>query len=215
MQGQITQILEQERDRGRVNVYLDGEYAFSLRASVAARLRVGGFLSHKEAEKLLEEDAFLQAYRRAQDYLAYRPRSEWEIRERLRGKRVAEKVIEEVVANLGRAGLLDDLAFVRYWVENRERFRPRSRAMLRYELCRKGVAQEVISQVLIEVDEEASARRAAERQAPKYAHLDDGRFRERMTQFLRRRGFTYDVVRQVVDLWLQEKADSSSREEVP
>lgn len=205
MEGKITALREQKRNKHRANVYLDGEYAFSLGVQLAAELQEGSFLSAAELHEIQRRDSFAKAYRKALDYLAYRPRSRKELSDHLRGKRVPGRIIEEVLEGLAREGLVDDLAFARYWVENRERFRPRSRAMLRYELRRKGLEEEVISEALAAVDEEESARRAAHQRASRYIRLDERSFRQKMSQFLRRRGFTYHLIREVVDSLLQQR----------
>jgi len=205
MEGKITALREQKRNKDRVNVYLDGQYAFSLGAQLAAGLKEGGFLSAAELQALQRQDYFANAYKKALDYLAYRPRSRKELSDYLWGKRVPEGIIEEVLEGLAREGLVDDLAFAQYWVENRERFRPRSRAMLRYELCRKGLDEGVISEALAAVDEEESAHRVARQRASRYIRLDERSFRRKMSQFLRRRGFTYHLIREVVDSLLQQR----------
>jgi regulatory protein len=205
MEGKITALREQKRKKDRVNVYLDGEYAFSLGARLAAELQEGNFLSAAALHRLQRRDSFARAYRKSLDYLAYRPRSQRELSDHLRGKRVPARIIEEVLGGLAQEGLVDDLAFAQYWVENRERFRPRSRAMLRYELRRKGLGEEVISEALAAVDEEESVRRAAHQRAPRYVHLDERSFRQKMSEFLRRRGFTYHLIREVVDSLLQQR----------
>lgn len=205
MEGKITALREQKRNKDRVNVYLDGEYAFSLGAQLAAELQEGSFLSAAELHELQRRDSFANAYKKALDYLAYRPRSRNELSDYLRGKRVPERIIEEVLGGLAREELVDDLAFAQYWVENRERFRPRSRALLSYELRRKGLDEEVISEALTAVDEEESARRAAHQRASRYIRLDEKSFRQKMGQFLRRRGFTYRLIREVVDSLLQQR----------
>jgi len=205
MEGKITALREQKRNKDRVNVYLDGEYAFSLGAQLAAELQEGSFISAAELHELERRDSFANAYKKALDYLAYRPRSRNELSDYLRGKRVPERIIEEVLRGLAREELVDDLAFAQYWVENRERFRPRSRALLSYELRRKGLDEEVISEALTAVDEEESARRAAHQRASRYIRLDEKSFRQKMGQFLRRRGFTYRLIQEVVDFLLQQR----------
>jgi regulatory protein len=205
MEGKITALREQKRNKDRVNVYLDGEYAFSLGAQLAAELQEGSFLSAAELHELQRRDSFANAYKKALDYLVYRPRSRNELSHYLRGKRVPERIIEEVLGGLAREELVDDLAFAQYWVENRERFRPRSRALLSYELRRKGLDEEVISEALTAVDEEESARRVAHQRASRYIRLDEKSFRQKMGQFLRRRGFTYRLIREVVDSLLQQR----------
>lgn len=205
MEGKITALREQKRNEDRVNVYVDGEYAFSLGAQLALELQEGIFLTAEKVQELQRRDSFANAHKKVLDYLAYRPRSWKELSDYLLGKRVPQRIVEEVLGSLAREGLVDDLAFARYWVENRERFRPRSRAMLRYELRRKGLDEEVISEALATVDEEESAHRAAHQRASRYIRLDERSFRQKMSQFLRRRGFTYQLIREVVDSLLQQR----------
>jgi regulatory protein len=210
MAGEITSIKAQKRNRDRVNIYLDGEYAFSLNMIVAASLGRGDYLSDERIEELQMEDSFEKAYDRALNYLSYRPRSSAEVSRYLRGKEVPPKVSEEVLQRLSAAGLLDDLAFAQYWVENRETFKPRGRRLLRQELRQKGISDELISDVLDEVDEEESAYQAALKQASRYASLDDGLFRQKMQSFLRRRGFDYDVIRETIKRLLQQKSEEEA-----
>jgi regulatory protein len=205
MGSQITSIKTQRRNRKRVNVYLDGEYGFSLGLEVAASLKRGDSLSAEEIEELQLRDSEEMAYSRSLKYLAYRPRSTAEVRRYLRKKAVSEQVSERVAGRLREVGLLDDRAFAEYWVENRETFRPRSRRLLRQELRQKGIDEELVSEVLTGVDEENSAHRAAVRQAPKYARLDDEGFRQKMSSFLRRRGFNYEVAREAVSRLLLQR----------
>jgi regulatory protein len=212
MGGQITDIKTQARNRRRVNVYLDGEYGFSLGLEVAAGLSRGDSLSDEEIADLQLRDDEEIAYNKSLKYLAYRPRSTAEVMRYLREKGVGAEVSGLVADRLRRVGLLDDRAFARYWVENREAFRPRGRRLLRQELRAKGVNDELVAEVLASVDEDGSAFRAALSKAPRYARLDDEGFREKMSGFLRRRGFDYEVVRETVSRVLlqrdEEAADS-------
>jgi regulatory protein len=210
MAGEITGIKTQSRNRNRVNVYLDGDYGFSLGLEVAASLKRGESLSDDQIEELQLRDSEAVAYNRTLRYLGYRPRSTAEVRRYLRDKGFDEQVSDQVTMRLRRAGLLDDHAFAQYWVENRETFRPRGRRLLRQELRQKGIGEELVAEVLAEVDEESSAYRAAVGQAAKYARLDDDGFQEKMSSFLRRRGFDYEVVRATVSRLLLQRGEEGS-----
>lgn len=210
MAGEITDIKAQRGKKRRVNVYLDGEYTFSVGTMVAASLRRGDSLSDEEIEELQIQDSVQTAYDRTLQYLAYRPRSTGEVRRYLREKRVPEQAHEQVLERLSSAGLLDDLAFVQYWVENRETFRPRGRRLLRQELRQKGIGNELIAETLREVDEEKSAGRAALKQGRRYAHLDDEVFRQKMYSFLRRRGFAYEVIRETISRLLHQRREEGA-----
>lgn len=210
MAGTITKIQVQKKRKDRVNVYLDGHYAFGVKDVVAARLRVGQELTDDDIAELEEKDAFEETYHSALNFLSYRPRSTAEVRWNLQGKGVPDAVIEAVVGRLTRAGLLDDSNFAEYWVEQRERFKPRSARMLRHELRQKGVASHHIDDALQDLDEADSARRLAVKRAHRYAHLGREEFWRKMVGYLQRRGFRYGTIKPIVEeLWQEIKHANS------
>jgi regulatory protein len=200
--GTITALVAQKRNKSRVNVYLDGEFALGLSAIIAASLYKGQRLMSDDIRQLEREDAVEVAHERALNLLAYRPRSEWEVREHLRLKGRAgypPEVLDEVVARLRRVGLLDDAEFARYWVSNRDQFKPLSAFALRHELRAKGVSDTEVEAALADYDEEDAALRAASKRAERLAGLDRQVFNKRLGDFLARRGFNYEVSREVVE----------------
>ncbi|MBN1400299.1 MAG: RecX family transcriptional regulator [Anaerolineae bacterium] len=209
--GTVTAIRRQKRRRDRVNVYLDHEFAFSLQRVVAARLSVGQMLDVEQIADLRKRDGIERAHERALHYLSYRPRSEREVRRYLQRKEFGEEAIDEVLARLKRTHLVDDLAFARSWVENRESLRPRGPWMLKAELRQKGLSDQIIDAVLVDLDEEASALKASEAAVRRYARLSEQVFRRRLWGYLQRRGFGYDVCRSVVNRrWVELEARRES-----
>lgn len=204
MAGTITALVVQKRNKERVNVHLDGEFAFGLALSEAMKLKKGQVLSDEDIAHLQALDEVEVVHERALNLLSYRPRSTDEVRRKLRDSKreFSDTAIEKVIERLERAGLLDDEAFARYWVDNRERFNPRSARALRHELRQKGVSNQVADRVLEDLDEQDAAYRAAQAKVRRYAHADEDEFRKRMGGYLSRRGFSYGVVRDVLDrLW--------------
>lgn len=198
MAGRISALEPQKRSKDRVNVYLDGEFAFGLAIFAAADLKLGMWLSDEAIAKLQTADNVERAHSRALDYLSYRPRSEMELRQYLRDKEFSEQAIEEAVARLTRAGLIDDDEFARYWIENRARFRPRGKRMLRYELGQKGISSQIIEEALEEYDEGAAVAHEAREQARRLQHLPPDQFRRRLIGRLARRGFPYDLIQEAL-----------------
>jgi len=210
MQGRITALKRQQRRRDRVSVYLDGAFAFGLQEIIAARLSIGQDLDAQQVGELLRLEAGERAYERCLHYLSFRPRSTREVRDYMRGKDVDEDIREQVIERLTRTRLLDDRAFCAYWIDNRRAHRPKGRWALRSELALKGIEREIIAEMLEELDEEADALRAAERQAVKLARYDDATFRRRLLGFLQRRGFGYDVARRTVEYYEKDRASEQS-----
>lgn len=202
MDGKITTLRVQQRRKDRVNVFLDGEYAFSLQSIVAAPLRLGQYLTEAEIAQLQRQDAAERAYESALRLLSFRPRSTLEIQQYLKKKNVDDETAQGVIERLARVGLLDDNEFARQWVENRETSRPKGVWGLRAELRQKGIPDKIIRSAVEDVDEEASALQAAERRAARLAGLDKQTFHQRLLSFLQRRGFGYDIARRVTNrLW--------------
>jgi regulatory protein len=197
--GKITALETQKRNRKRVSVFLDGEYAFGLAAEEVARLQVGQQLSDDEIQGLLEADRLHTVYQRALRFLSHRPRSIQEVRRSLRDKGFSEDAVEATLVRLEQAGLLNDVEFARYWVEQRQDFRPRSIAMLRHELKQKGVPPAVISQALKDLDEDELAYDTARRFAGRLSSLPLDEFRRKLSGYLARRGFPYAVIETAVN----------------
>jgi regulatory protein len=194
MAGTITELKYQKRNNERVNIYLDGEYAFGLDAVEAARLHKGQILSDDQIAALKAQDDRNRAFDRSVRFLSYRPRSRTEVERYLQGKAIQADVVADVIARLERAGYIDDEAFARFWLENRERFKPRGQRALRYELRQKGVGDEVITRILSEMDDEASAWRAIEGRLSRWANLPGDEFRQKVVGHLSRRGFDYNTI---------------------
>ena len=209
----ITAVQVQKKTPNRVNIYLDGEFAFGLARIVAAWLKVGAELDEKKIEQLQAEDARERAFQQAMLFLSYRARSESEIRKNLQKHEIPEAVIDETLDQLRRDGLANDGQFAKAWVENRSEFRPRSRRLMALELRQKGLDDESTKSALENVNDEPLAYDAAKKRAARYKDLEWNDFRKKLTDFLARRGFSYSVTSIVVArVWNETHAREEHRE---
>ena len=202
----ITDIRPQKKRQDRVNVFVDGRYAFALDQLSAheARLEVGDLITDERINELVEKAGLDSAMSVALRYLTARPRSERELRDRLRQRKVGEMVIDRAVEQLRARGLLDDFTFAQYWVDQRVTFRPRSRRMLEMELRRKGVDGTAIEDATLDMDDEAEAYRAAQRRARSLPTDDFDAFFKKLVDHLRRRGFGYGTASKTArGLWAE------------
>jgi regulatory protein len=212
--GTITAIEPQVRARSeRVNIRIDGQYAFSLAAEQTVGLRVGDRLEARDVAELLERDSGERAYHRALHFLAARPRSAFEIRRRLAAAGAGAESISHVIDRLQRLGLIDDAQFAAYWVEQRQTHRPRGPRALRSELRAKGVSAEAIGPAIQSAadDQGEAACRAGLREARRQGARGEREFALALGKFLSRRGFDYGVVRAATtELWLQVQVEASN-----
>lgn len=208
--GKITALTRQKRNPERVNVYLDDKFAFGLAAITAASLRIGQILSPEEIERLQGADLEEKAKNVAIRYIEYRPRSIAETRQHLQKKEYPDDVIERVIERLAAVELLNDAAFARYWVEQREAFKPRSKMALQMELRQKGIERALIETAVAEVDEIAAAHQAVQSKVQRFRQLPEFEFKQKLGGFLQRRGFNYDIIREVTEaLWEEFGSDAS------
>ena len=73
---------------------------------------------------------------------------------------------------------------------------------MKMELRRKGLAIDVIEPVINEINESDSAYRAALGKARRLPLTDRQVFRRRLVDYLGRRGFNYDIIKETVErIW--------------
>jgi regulatory protein len=140
------------------------------------------------------------AYEVAVRYLGGRPHTVAEIHRHLRSKKFDQDTIDHAIDRLRAQRYVDDEAFARWWVEQRERFKPRGDRALRVELAQKGVARDVIEVVLGERAPDADvelARRALSRPLTRWANMSDAERRRKIHAYLAARGFDYDTIDEV------------------
>lgn len=198
---QITKLSPQKR-KNRVNVYLDGKFAFGLPLVTAIRyqLKTNQRLSAQKIEELIRENELDRAFNLAIKFLSYRPRSEKEMNDYLTKKELGEETTRMVMSRLRKQEMIDDTAFIRWWAKQRAEFRPRGPRMLVAELYQKGVSREAIEEVLPEeIDEKAMAQKVVTRAARRFNKLNWEDLRVKLSEYLARRGFSWEIIREVVD----------------
>jgi len=212
----ITAIEAQKRNRQRLNISLDGEYAFSLDRLTAAWLKPGRKLTADEIKQLQEQDELESAHTRALHFLSFRSRSIQEVRDYLTRKGCSPEHISAVLCRLEEESFLDDARFSREWLENRSAFRPRGVSLIKAELRQKGVSNEVIETSLAQADLQESelALKAAQRVVGRYAALPQETFRLRLGAFLQRRGFSFAVASTTVRRLWNESQNSRDGQDI-
>ena len=197
----VTAIERTPHRRGRVDVYIDGERRFDVGRDVArARgLRPGVPIDAAQVAAIVRLDLRRQAMQHAAAMLARRPHSEREIRRRLAQRRIEPALIDETVARLRAAHLIDDAEFARSWAASRDGTSPRGRRLIVRELRARGVDAGLAADATASLSDEDAAYRAAARRSRAMGSLDYQTFRARLASFLQRRGFGWEAARAAID----------------
>jgi regulatory protein len=203
--GTITALEQQKNDASRTSVFIDGEFAFGVHQDLVVKhgLREGRTLTPEEQQEIERDEQYVQAKQRALDYLAHKPRTEEEVRRKLRRQDVPEAVIEDVVARLYELSYLDDEAYAEDYVRNRFASKKYGPVRIRRELVERGVdrhtADAAVDDLFAEKDVRAAARTHAEKRWDRLSDEEPRRRKQKVYRYLRRRGFTSDTINPLLD----------------
>lgn len=215
--GTITAITLQQRDDSRVSIEIDGRFAFGLHIDIQLEhhLRVGMPLTADVITTLQNEDEAKRAILAALNLLSFRARSSGELARRLCEKGYGPAAVDRAICRMQELHYLDDAAYADRFVESRLAHRPRSASMIRRELRQKGIDPALAEQALdaAGIDEAADALALA-RKRLRGRPLDDGE-RRRLTGFLGRRGYGWDVIRQVLSAIKNESGAAREDDDWP
>jgi len=191
----------------RIDFFVDGQYAGTLSQAVVAEQGVyqGKEITEAELNEILTSEAVYTLKIRAIELILKRPRSEREIRDYLNKKNVyknlADEIIEQIVTELKAKKYVDDDAFTVWWIDNRNQFKGRSRAELRNELYRKGVAKDTIEMHLQgqEVNEREVLKDLVAKKSLAGKDLSPIKKKQKLIEYLLRKGFTWDDIKQQLE----------------
>ncbi len=202
----ITKIKTQ-RNKKRVNIYLDGRFAFGLDINnfLKAGLEIGRKLSEDQVENLIFENEFQKLLDKTYRVLSLRPRSEKEIKDYLAKKGATPRVSQKIIKKLKKLDYLNDRNFSHWWIGQRATFRPRGKMALRLELRQKGIKKEVIDKALEKVNELPLARKTAQKKLKAYQKLPPQELRNKLSAFLARRGFSWSTIKSVIDQYAKKE----------
>lgn len=192
-----------QKDKNRVNVYLDDKFGFGIDLDnfVLLNLKIDQELTEKEVTDIVKKAEYQKTLDKLFRFAMVRPRSEKEVTDYFKRKKVHESMHEKLFEKLKHLELLDDTKFAQWWVEQRQNFRPKPKRILSIELRIKGIKKEIIDEVLGEeiVDEEKMARELISKKAYKWKSLEPREAKQKMSQYLAGKGFSWDVIGKIID----------------
>ena len=204
--GEITELAVQKNDRNRVSVFIDDTFAFGVHKDLVLehQLHTGRALSADEQRALVEADRLVKAKQRAMNYLAHKPRTETEVRRKLQRDDLPPGVIDQVIERLYELSYLDDQEYAYEYVRRRFASKGYGPVRIRSELQERGVERHLVEAALdaelVAEDVTTAARAVAQK---RWARLDDDedprKRRNKLYGYLKRRGYTYDTIRTVID----------------
>ena len=201
LKGTISKIERQKRGK-KYNLYLDGAFAFSVFEETILQFNLCSqqVLEEKEAKAILEFDQKNRALNQAYKLLGIRPRSQQEMQKRLE-KNYSSEIVKELIAKLEEKKLLSDRDFTKFWL-SASQYKLKSKKQIEYELYQKKVPETEIQQALTEItaeEELTKAKKLVEKIQARYQDLSEFSRKQKLINYLARRGFNWEVIREAVD----------------
>lgn len=205
--GCITSLMVQKKHPDRISVFLDGAFAFGIHQELVLEfsLKKGRNLSVPEQRQIIQKDCIHRAKAKALHYLSYRARSEEEVRRKLQRSGFDETVCGQVLIRLRELGYINDADYALTYARGRFEYGNYGPNRIRYDLKKRGVNDQNIEEALAAVfrDEDGLVNKVREQAAKRWVHLaregDLYKRRRKLFDFLFRRGFPYDVIREAVE----------------
>lgn len=188
---QITKVQPAAKTAGRYNIYVDGQYSFSLDELqlVQSGLHSGLEINEEQLEHLKSESDYGKNYIRAVDLISRRLRSEREIRDYAFRKQWTKHNTERVIDRLKSRGYLNDAVFAKAFAGSRLSSGRYSKKRIKLDLQKKGISSDIIAKILHdEVRDDDTLDKLVAKRIHRY---DDDR---KLIAYLMRNGFQYDDV---------------------
>jgi regulatory protein len=203
----ITGIEPQQRRPDRVSIFVEGVFVLGVDREVAVTLglAVGQFMDEDRLKTLARAEEVRRASDLALQFLGYRARSRAEVRRRLSRKGYEEDIIDQVIAGLTRHGLIDDSQFTEAWVRARSTGRAMGPRRIAWELRQKGVDADLVREAVERIDPETELGMALKigRQKAESVRGEPMQVaRRKLAAALQRRGFSWEVAAQVLEMVL-------------
>lgn len=145
------------------------------------------------------EESLTKAYNKALRYLVFRPRSIKEMVDRLLKHGFEKVTIDLTINRLLEQKFLNDMEFAKSWIESRQKYKGKSKFILKRELQKKGIEEEIIEKLLSESSSDLETAKALfEKKKGRYENLPKLEFKAKISQYLGRRGFSWDIIKEVL-----------------
>jgi regulatory protein len=195
----ITAITQQKNNKDRYSVFIDDNFAFGLimQDIVYFKLKQGEEISQEKYNFIQNELIYIQAQDIALHYIAYKMRTEQEVRKKLFEKEYTEYIIERVIHFLIEYHYIDDMKYCKSYIKQRLQYNPKGVYILKMELKQRGIKQSIIDKAIenSDIDELNDAIKLLQK---KCLYLDDidEKNKKRLFAFLQRRGYSYDIIKE-------------------
>lgn len=199
----ITKIEVGKRNKERVNIYIDEEYAFSISAELIYKenIKVKDKIDVDSLKKLADEDNYIKCKNTALKTIERTYKSEKELAQKLALKGYDDHIINRTISFMKEYNLLNDNNYATMYVKDKSRNIGKKK--IKYSLLQKGIDEEIIESELEKINNDEVKAIVYEMALKKYKVFskrenDNYKLTQKLYRFLMGKGYDYDLIKDVV-----------------
>lgn len=199
----ITKIEVGKRNKERVNIYIDEEYAFSISAELIYKenIKVKDKIDVDSLKKLADEDNYIKCKNTAIKTIERTYKSEKELAQKLALKGYDDHIINRTINFMKEYNLLNDNNYATMYVKDKSRNIGKKK--IKYSLLQKGIDEEIIESELEKINNDEVKAIVYEMALKKYKVFskrenDNYKLTQKLYRFLMGKGYDYDLIKDVV-----------------
>ena len=189
--------------KAKYKVFLEEQFAFVLYKGELSRYKIqeGAEISQETLKEIKKEILEKRAKLRAMHLLERMDRTETQLRTKLQQDLYPEDIIEIAMQYVRSFGYIGDKGYAKRFLESRRN--SKSKLEIKTALLQKGIAKEIVCEVLEEYyndqDESVTIQKLLEKKRFSAESATDEQ-KKKMYAYLLRKGFRYEDVRQVIQV---------------
>ena len=194
----ITKIEEGKRNKERVNIYIDNEYAFSVSKEILYKenLKVDDNVNIEDLREIVKKDNYIKCKNSALRIVERSYKSEKELKDKLLLKGYDKESIEKTMEFLKEYNFLSDNNYTKMYVKDKSKFQGKNK--IKFDLYRKGIDEEIIQEELSSIDEEDEREVAYNLVLKKYNVIakresDKYKLSQKLYRYIVSKGYSYDI----------------------
>lgn len=199
----ITKIEVCKRNKERVNIYINEDFAFAMEAELVYKynLKVDKEIDVDKLSVIAKEEEFSKCKNSALKTIERSYKTESEIKKKLLEKEYSEEVVFKTIDFLKEYNFIDDYTFVKMYIK--DRIINQGKNKIKYSLVTKGVDKTLIEEAFLELDtREDEEEKAFILGKKKYDSLskresDKLKLKNKVIRYLIGRGYDYSISKDV------------------
>lgn len=198
----ITKIEKQKNNLKRYSVFIDDEFAFGIDELdlLYYKLSENTQIDETKYNFILENVIYNKAKNKAVKYISYQPRTEKEVTEKLKECEYSDDIIFRVIETMKKYNYINDKEYAKNFLTSKLNLKGYGIFKISFDLKQKGISDDIINDIIenTELNENKRALEVLEKKL-RGKKISDYKEKQKLYNFLLRRGFSYDVIKEAVN----------------